>query len=77
VLSATCFRIVLLASGHARAGAPRLLEGVLPLGVVEASHFVGSIAGAGLLLRARASSASTHPGRSPSSCFPWAWSRRC
>jgi phosphatidylglycerol lysyltransferase len=57
VLSATCFLsgIVLLASGATPAAKGRLglLEGVLPLGVVEASHFVGSIAGAGLLLLAR------------------------
>jgi len=57
VLSATCFLsgIVLLASGATPAAKGRLglLEGALPLGVVEASHFVGSIAGAGLLLLAR------------------------
>jgi phosphatidylglycerol lysyltransferase len=57
VLSATCFLsgIVLLASGATPAAKGRLglLEDVLPLGVVEASHFVGSIAGAGLLLLAR------------------------
>jgi phosphatidylglycerol lysyltransferase len=57
VLSATCFLsgIVLLASGATPAAKGRLglLEGVLPLGVVEASHFVASIAGAGLLLLAR------------------------
>src|SRR5262249_39612388 len=58
VLSATCFLsgIVLLASGATPAAKGRLglLEGVLPLGVVEASHFVASIAGAGLFLLARA-----------------------
>src|SRR5262249_550849 len=57
VLSATCFLsgTVLLAAGATPAAKGRLglLEGVLPLGVVEASHFVASIAGAGLLLLAR------------------------
>src|SRR5262249_14942657 len=57
VLSATCFLsgIVLLASGATPAAKGRLglLKDILPLSVVEASHFVGSIAGAGLLLLAR------------------------
>jgi phosphatidylglycerol lysyltransferase len=57
VLSATCFLsgIVLLASGATPAARGRLglLKDLLPLSVVEASHFVGSIAGAGLLLLAR------------------------
>lgn len=44
--------VVLLFSGAtpAAAGRLRLLDRVFPLGVIEASHFVGSIVGAGLLL---------------------------
>src|SRR5262249_30730122 len=56
VLAATCFvsGIVLLASGATPAAHGRLgLLAFLPLAIVEASHFAGSIAGAGLLLLAR------------------------
>ena len=44
--------VVLLFSGATPAAAGRLalLERVLPLGVIEASHFLGSVAGAALLL---------------------------
>jgi phosphatidylglycerol lysyltransferase len=44
--------LVLLASGATPAAPGRLdlLNRLLPLGVVEASHFVGSVAGAGLLV---------------------------
>jgi len=44
--------VVLLFSGATPAAAGRLalLDRVLPLGVIEASHFLGSIAGAALLL---------------------------
>ena len=44
--------LVLLASGATPAAPGRLdlLDRLLPLGVVEASHFVGSVAGAGLLV---------------------------
>jgi phosphatidylglycerol lysyltransferase len=44
--------IVLLASGSTPAAAGRLglLNRVLPLGVIELSHFAGSVVGAGLLL---------------------------
>lgn len=44
--------LVLLASGATPAAPGRLdlLSRLLPLGVVEASHFVGSVAGAGLLV---------------------------
>ena len=43
---------VLLVSGAtpAASGRLRLLEAMLPLGVIEMSHFVGSVAGAGLLV---------------------------
>jgi phosphatidylglycerol lysyltransferase len=44
--------VILLLSGAtpAAAGRLRLLDRVLPLGVIEVSHFAGSIVGAGLLL---------------------------
>ena len=44
--------VVLLFSGAtpAAAGRLRLLDRVLPLGVIEASHFIGSVVGAGLLV---------------------------
>src|SRR6185436_12737928 len=44
--------VILLFSGATPAAAGRLalLDRVLPLGVIEASHFLGSIAGAALLL---------------------------
>lgn len=44
--------VVLLFSGAtpAAAGRLRLLDRAFPLGVIEASHFIGSIVGAGLLL---------------------------
>ena len=44
--------VVLLFSGAtpAATGRLRLLDRVLPLGVIEASHFVGSVVGAGLLV---------------------------
>jgi len=44
--------VVLLFSGAtpAAAGRLRLLDRVFPLGLIEASHFIGSIVGAGLLL---------------------------
>ena len=57
VLAATCFLsgIVLLASGATPAATGRLgaLGQMLPLAVVELSHFAGSLAGASLLLLAR------------------------
>jgi phosphatidylglycerol lysyltransferase len=48
--------VVLLFSGATPAAAGRLalLDRVLPLGVIEASHFLGSIAGAALLLLSQA-----------------------
>ncbi len=44
--------VVMLASGATPAAAGRLglLDRVLPLGLIELSHFAGSIVGAGLLL---------------------------
>jgi phosphatidylglycerol lysyltransferase len=44
--------LVLLFSGATPAAPGRLdvLDRVLPFGVIEASHFLGSVAGAGLLL---------------------------
>ncbi len=47
-----CAGVILLWSGATPASPGRLdlLDRLLPLGVVEASHFVGSIAGAGLLV---------------------------
>jgi len=57
VLAVTCFLsgVVLLASGATPAVSGRLgwLSRVLPLPVVELSHFAGSLAGASLLLLAR------------------------
>ncbi len=57
ILAATCFiaGVVLLASGATPAAAGRLglLADVLPLSVVEASHFAGSVTGAALLVLAR------------------------
>lgn len=57
ILAATSFiaGVVLLASGATPAAAGRLglLAHVLPLSVVEASHFVGSVVGAALLVLAR------------------------
>jgi phosphatidylglycerol lysyltransferase len=54
VLAAFAFLsgLVLLLSGAAPAGAGRLafLSRLLPLGVIEASHFIGSVVGVGLLL---------------------------
>ena len=57
VLSAATFLAgcVLLASGSTPAVPSRLawLAGIVPLGVIEAAHFVNSLAGVGLLLLAR------------------------
>jgi phosphatidylglycerol lysyltransferase len=57
ILAAICFvaGVVLLASGATPAAAGRLglLADVLPLSVVEVSHFAGSIVGAALLVLAR------------------------
>jgi phosphatidylglycerol lysyltransferase len=57
ILAATCFiaGVVLLASGATPAAAGRLglLADVLPLSVVEVSHFAGSVVGAALLVLAR------------------------
>jgi phosphatidylglycerol lysyltransferase len=54
VLSAFTFLsgIVLLVSGATPASPGRLdqLDRVLPLGIIETSHFIGSVAGAGLLI---------------------------
>jgi phosphatidylglycerol lysyltransferase len=57
ILAALTFAggLVLLFSGATPAAEGRLalLDRVLPLGVIETSHFVGSVAGAGLLLLSR------------------------
>jgi phosphatidylglycerol lysyltransferase len=57
ILAAICFvaGVVLLASGATPAASGRLglLADVLPLSVVEVSHFVGSVVGAALLVLAR------------------------